>query len=146
MQIQRLTNQSLPGSEKPIKRKQEEYESYKVKNIRSGWKRKRNQPEASCILIANQKTGRRIRIQLEEGWRLTANQKRGDRILIQSDRQFRRKETKHASNQRTANSSFRRKGWNTVPIRGLCWLSIANQGRGWEQGHTGPGIMRTNSE
>ena len=111
---------------------EEKYGSYSVKTIRSGKKRTRNQPEASSLSMANEETGRRICIQSEEGWRLTANQKRGERILVQSVKTFRRKETEHASNQRTANSSFRRKGWNMVPIRGPGWLSIANQGRGWD--------------
>jgi hypothetical protein len=79
----------LPGYEKPIRRKEEEYRSYKVKNIGSGWKRTRNQRVPSCLSIANKETGRRIRIQSEEGWRLTA-------------RPIKRPEEEFASNQRRA--------------------------------------------
>ncbi len=108
--IQRVTNQSLPGYESLSEGRWKNMDPYKEKNIRSGWKRTRNQRVPSCLSIANQETGRRIRIQSEEGWRLKANQKSGDRILIQSDR--------HSEGKRQ----------NTHPIKGLLTLLSGERG------------------
>ncbi len=135
-QIQRLTNQSLSRSEKPIRRKEEKYGSYIQLQPSRAVGGTRNQPESSCISIANEETGRRIRIHSEEGWRLAANQKRGDRIVanqktagrirIQSEEGWRLTANQKRGDRILVQSEGKRQ--NTHPIKGL--LTLLSGGRG----------------